>query len=303
MAFDFPNAPSLGQTVTLGGNVYQWNGEAWNRQSGNVGPTGPQGPVGPAGPAGADGAPGPTGGVTIEVGDAAPPTPADKSLWFEADSGALWLRYPDPTGEKHWLQVNASLILPPQDGAEYVMRNGIWRKKCETFTWTTQKVAQVVLCPPGATKVTARIFVSNATPQATGSLGFQASQDGGATWLLASGSYYASGLYADGSGTGNSAIAAYTFGYLGWSTNNTSVGNHCTADIQLVRPVTGGSTMTWHAVGGGYFDTAPYTQRTWVVNGYMSAGFDAAKPINAIQFFNANSQMYAGSIECTWGYG
>jgi len=153
MPFDFPATPTDGQVVTLGTTRYQWSAAqgAWMMQSGNVGPQGPagaDGATGPQGPAGADGAPGPTGGVTIEVSDTAPPTPADKSLWFQSSNGALWLRYPDPTSEKHWLQVNASMILPPADGKAYSMRNGVWTPDPVQFISSTTFAGKVRLDIP-----------------------------------------------------------------------------------------------------------------------------------------------------------
>jgi len=66
---------------------------------GPPGPQGPQGPPGPAGPAGEDGA----GGVTIA--DTPPPTPTPGLLWWESDSGALYVSYWDGTSTQ-WVAAN-----------------------------------------------------------------------------------------------------------------------------------------------------------------------------------------------------
>ena len=187
----------------------------------------------------------------------------------------------------------------PADNAEYVRVNGIWRKKCEVFSWTTQRNTYPVICPPAATRLHLVAFVANATPQASGNFGFQGSQNGGSSFNSTSGAYYRGGFFADNpNSVANVAIAAMTYADLAWQSNNISVGTHVIADIALVAQ--NGQTWAWHSVGGTYFDTGSL-QRTFIVNGYMSAGWGGG-PINALQFFNANSNMYSGTLECTWGY-
>jgi hypothetical protein len=68
-AFDFPNAPTVGQQYIANGCTYTWDGVVWKGfpgapVAGPVGPEGPQGPIGatgPAGPTGATGSQGPVG--------------------------------------------------------------------------------------------------------------------------------------------------------------------------------------------------------------------------------------------------
>jgi Collagen triple helix repeat (20 copies) len=74
---------------------------------GPVGPTGPQGQTGPPGPTGANGAAGPPGaagpvgpagsGTTVIVSDNPPAGAADNSIWWESDTGLLYVRYNDGT--------------------------------------------------------------------------------------------------------------------------------------------------------------------------------------------------------------
>jgi len=76
-SIDFPNSPTIGQTFSAGGNVWQWTGTVWQVvRVTPTGPTGPQGEIGPTGPTGATGAdsiiPGPTG----PTGDTGPTGPA-----------------------------------------------------------------------------------------------------------------------------------------------------------------------------------------------------------------------------------
>jgi hypothetical protein len=58
-AIDFPNSPSIGETFSAGGNVWEWTGTVWRVV--RVTPTGPTGPTGATGDTGATGATGPTG--------------------------------------------------------------------------------------------------------------------------------------------------------------------------------------------------------------------------------------------------
>jgi len=51
-------------------------------------------------------------------------------MWWQSSTGAFWLRFNDGNSVQ-WVQVNSNLILPPQDGGEYVMRNGLWRLKSQ----------------------------------------------------------------------------------------------------------------------------------------------------------------------------
>lgn len=74
MGFNFPNAPSIGQKypspAIAGAPVWQWDGSAWKTIGG-------QG----------------LGG--IYVSDTAPPGAPDNSLWWESDTGNLYVRYND----------------------------------------------------------------------------------------------------------------------------------------------------------------------------------------------------------------
>ena len=64
MPIDFPNAPSVNDTHTVGGRTWKWDGTVWSI----VIPTGATGPTGPTGPSGSTGPTGPTG-VTITAED------------------------------------------------------------------------------------------------------------------------------------------------------------------------------------------------------------------------------------------
>lgn len=60
-AVDFPSTPTIGQTVSVDGRSWTWDGSVWGAVVAGTGPQGPQGETGatgatgPQGPAGADG--------------------------------------------------------------------------------------------------------------------------------------------------------------------------------------------------------------------------------------------------------
>ena len=71
------NSPNDAYVVTSNGDLYVWNGTAWNNVGPIVGPTGPKGSTGPTGIAGPTGMTGPAGtygqtGVTGPVGSTGP---------------------------------------------------------------------------------------------------------------------------------------------------------------------------------------------------------------------------------------
>jgi hypothetical protein len=250
LPFDFPASPTDGQQVTLGTTRWQWSAAqgAWMMQSGNVGPAGPQGPAGPAGPAGADGAPGPTGGVTIAVGDTAPNLPADNSLWFKSDAGALWLRYRDSDAAQ-WLQINSNLILPPQDGNEYVMVNGLWRLKSQSFV-LDGLINFDFAVPAGARAV--RVYASLMPPNPGGvsnSVLLKASLDG-TTFLAGASDYHYSGFIYY---SGTSAIAANLGSvvsancYLAFNNDSNIVQEVIDLRMSMVRP-TVPSAQPWYGM-------------------------------------------------------
>lgn len=83
-AFNFPNSPAAGDTFApAGGPVWRWNGEVWIQ----------------------DARPG--DGTIALIGDTAPPTPKHGQLWWESDTGKLFVWYEDADSGQ-WVEAYAA---------------------------------------------------------------------------------------------------------------------------------------------------------------------------------------------------
>lgn len=96
MAFDFPSSPTVGQVS----NGYMWNGFAWVG-NGNLAAVAPP-------------------------SDTPPGNPVNGQLWWETDSGDLFVWYVDAnTGQ--WVQISGpGLGDAPDDGNMYMRQSGAW---------------------------------------------------------------------------------------------------------------------------------------------------------------------------------
>lgn len=85
MAFDFPNSPTEDQTFTPpGGPTYTYNAPRWLIKTQGGG-----------------------SGASITIADTAPASPVHGAMWWESDSGALYIFYLDPGGAPgQWVMVS-----------------------------------------------------------------------------------------------------------------------------------------------------------------------------------------------------
>ena len=97
--------------------------------AGPVGPIGPVGPVGPAGGTGPQGNPGPVGPIgpqgvpgvgvsTVYYSDTPPANPPDGTMWWESDTGLLYLRYRDADSAQ-WV-----IAAPQPDLSQFILKSG-----------------------------------------------------------------------------------------------------------------------------------------------------------------------------------
>lgn len=98
MAFNFPNSPSVNQQypspAIAGSPVWQWNGSAWITVGG-------QGL-----------------GATIYISDTPPAGALDNTLWWESDSGSLYVKYNDGDSSQ-WV-----VAAPTPDLSAFVAKAG-----------------------------------------------------------------------------------------------------------------------------------------------------------------------------------
>jgi len=82
MAFDFPTGPTNGQEYTFGGVTFVWNGYGWTIKTVTAG----------------------GGGASLTISDTPPASPTTGALWWESDTGILWLYYDDGTSAQ-WIEI------------------------------------------------------------------------------------------------------------------------------------------------------------------------------------------------------
>ena len=184
MAFNFPDAPTTGDLYTpSGGPTYRWNGTTW-----------------------VIAAP----GAAIIVSDTPPASPVSGQMWWESDSGRLYVWFVDGTSSQ-WVQINAPVAPFPEapaDGGEYVRYNGAWRQKSQSKSLVGVNVATGVsfLVPDNVRGMQFRGFAASASSFA---MNMQLSADG-TTYLTGTGDYTTAGVYVNDQGSGAWAVLAAT---------------------------------------------------------------------------------------------
>lgn len=108
MSYDFPSSPANGQIFVAGGITYVYNGQGWVSKG--------------------------VGAVTIS--DAPPANPIVGQLWWESDSGNMFIWFNDGTSAQ-WVHVSGFAQLThgagggiaeaPVDGTQYVRKDTAWQ--------------------------------------------------------------------------------------------------------------------------------------------------------------------------------
>jgi hypothetical protein len=75
-AIDFPNSPTVGQALTVGGKTWVWDGVTWNAKT----------------------------TLTRAVSDTAPTSPVTGDEWFNSATGRLYTYY-----DSYWVEIGASV--------------------------------------------------------------------------------------------------------------------------------------------------------------------------------------------------
>jgi hypothetical protein len=213
------------------------------------------------------------GGVTVS--DTPPGSPIAGDLWWESDTGTLWVYYTD-VNSSQWVAVNSGGAAP--SGALINLQN-----------LTASASASLVFTLPGGYR-RFKVFVEGIKPATGGqTLGLQVSEDGGATWKTTANYNYAL-VYASGGTTGALQGASVTsiqpFGGGDLSTTVGAVAAVNSMEI-TISPISGSFTpflisSAWH--GSAY--QAFYGQGEWAGD---------AGVINAIRFIMSSGNITSGT--------
>lgn len=187
----------------------------------------------------------------------------------------------------------------PMDGNEYVIVNGVYRLKRQEFQWPAgANIGADIVVPTVWTprRLTLNVFMSRAVAT-VGGICWRGSIDG-TTFLAAQGDYYYAGLHGQAGTPYMQTVTAFTFGYLSFTGDNTSVGGQCTAEIELQRLAN--SVFLYRSVWGMYHNTAGVIQRDGVMVGYTTGNFGAAPRLKAIRVFLDAGVASEGYISAEW---
>jgi len=188
-------------------------------------------------------------------------------------------------------QANGIVPEAPMDGNEYVRVNGVWRLRKQEVSMSGLQQADVAV--PDWNPKLARVYFNTCCVDTTAySMVMRCSVDG-TTFLAGATDYYNAALYGPAAAAGNalySPAVAYTWAYIGFSANNTSVPNFGTVDVVLERA---GGTFVVNSTASHYGATGYGVS---VLANYLSGGFGSAQRLKALRLIkNAGGVMSAGS--------
>ena len=226
-------------------------------------------------------------------------------MWFESDSGRLYLRINDGNSTQ-WVQVNAAgMPTPPNDGNEYVMRNGVWRLKAQTLDFTN--VAQVDVAVPTGAKLVK--WAGNVIQASATSNYMQARVSADGSTFLSGATEYSYAGFNHNTGTGafvNAPAGTQSSLLMTLGQNDATVGHTFDGFLALTRP--GGSTVGFFGRGINFsYNTAASNLFQQNVNHLWVNGSAAAligvTALKALRFMSgAGVAWAAGSIDLEWVY-
>ena len=97
MPYNFPDAPTLNEEYISGDKTFVWNGTVWLIKIEEI-----------------------TGAVIVS--DTPPLTPTANTLWWDSDSGDLFIYYED-VDSAQWVQIN--VVAPPTTGVDEAPTDGL----------------------------------------------------------------------------------------------------------------------------------------------------------------------------------
>jgi hypothetical protein len=274
LGFNFPNSPTSGDQYTPpAGPTYTWDGIAWKAVMQGV-------------------------PVTVYVSDSPPPQPAIGQLWWNSASGTMAIWYADADSAQ-WVQVSGNVAQnAPIDGGEYVLCNGVWRLKSQTFDMVGKNSQDIIVPAWGPSKARLTTFVH--TGATTGQY-LRISIDG-TTFPGASGDYYLAGFFNQSgvsavSGIANVAVTAFqmTGGH-----NHSAIPSSADSLVELTR-MNNAYAFGFKSIGGAGSDGAGIYQTIYYSGYAFPTSFPGAVPVKTLRWYmSASVNVSSGKLTVEW---
>jgi hypothetical protein len=262
------------------GNTYIWvddgNSQQWVQQ--NVLPSGP------------------TGTGTAAISDGPPTNPVNGTLWYESDTGTLFVYY-DDGNTRQWVQAGGITgPAPPMDGNEYVMVNGVWRLKSQAFdiAGLSSLIIPVPAWGPLNMRMKAIVFGSVAQNQQ-----LTISIDG-TTFLSGASDYMISGFTHNSVGGtfSNTAWSTYPVILMSPGTDVVYIPQQSDVSLRLTR-AHANENPAWSTRGSAY--TGANGAQTSFWDGYVSAAvISVGSAIKAVRWAVTAGIANSGRITVEW---
>lgn len=207
--------------------------------------------------------------------DTPPSSPDPGQMWWETDTGRLFIWYVDATGPGQWVQINpaggdAGVEDAPYDDGEYVRVNGVWRLSRQTFV--PSSTGQAITVPPTAkvARVYARCYAAAA---GSTNIALRLSADG-STFLAGATSYTYGGLMnVTGSSASPTKLAHATQSYFPVTPNTDVTYLALVGDFTLSLTKMAGQPYNNIMSRGTSFNSAATTYiAEYNLNGYYNSG-------------------------------
>jgi hypothetical protein len=270
MALDFPASPTVGQVYTVGSLTYIWNGYAWEGGGSIALPS-----------------------VAV-VSDTPPASPVPGALWWESDSGLLFVNYADGTSTQ-WVQINSVRDEPPRDGNEYVRVNGVWRLIGQRVLLSGTQVDVAVPSWANILQMTGRVYHTAGTSV----VALRFSGDG-TTFLSGASDYFSGGAYHVTSGFGGGQPGPASYIDLTGGDDNTTVGHLFTTMLDVARP---DNSIGFLVKGYSYgFHTSNGFTTSWYGGGLNAPGLLSQSRLAALRILAVSGPSFVAgsSVHFRW---
>ena len=241
------------------------------------------------------------------IADAPPASPVHGQLWWESDTGNLYICYNDGTSTQ-WVHINgggaASIGEAPMDGNEYVRVNGVWRLKEKSYDLSALATIDIPV-PAGAKRVVLSGHYGQLTNTPT-QLIIRVSMDG-VNFLVGASDYYTMGPYHNtgSGGYANGTPGATSFLTMSLSSDaNATMMHDFTTELQLVRAAAANFIFAKH-FGKSFNTSAVSNYRTWWGWEYVNAAaMGSALDIKALRVFTVSGVVMttASYLNARWMY-